>query len=615
MDIKSGQVTQTAKTPTFNADGRPILSFFDTRTMQQDLAVASGQRIPPPSSLSAAIPLSPRPFLVTSLPKTAAMNLETLARAAAEEKQLEEKRKEEVAVLKAAAAITAAEQKEEAIRKKQEEVAARVAAKVAEAAKQKEEADIKALAARQAREHQEELSNSYKSAKALVAVNNPDEAISKLEQIISDNEVGWWLKWRIGRLLDKARKLLMAPKIVKEEKTVVATSPSTFTSPPVSPPVFDINKPILAEPKISLADELESNINQFVKLAAPPPDLPIEKPIAASETRPIPEIKIEEKIIPLVASAESQVLPPPLPPLSSMQPRPLILSSKSEMPEADFLLQPPEKPLAKPTGRDFNWGKIILIGGILAVVLLAVGFWFFWQSSGVSPSPSPIVSFSPTSSPLSPSPTPLALFETDKQVVVQLAAKGADLSDKLQQQLANIDEPAGSFVSMLLKNSDGEFLSLDELASLAKIDFFDQPIQVKESTFKSQLDIGKFTLFVYSQASASSSSPFSAGANFGRLGLAVALKSSTSSEELLKSLRDLEQFIIPGLELLLSDVQNKIPAKPVFADSSYQNIAIRYINFPTPDHSLDYAVLKNRLIFATSKESMRAAIDRVLSNE
>jgi len=164
---------------------------------------------------------------------------------------------------------------------------------------------------------------------------------------------------------------------------------------------------------------------------------------------------------------------------------------------------------------------------------------------------------------------------------------------------------------LLFKNSLGQYPSLDEIAALAGFDLFNLPTQNGTSTIKDQLDMQRFSLFVYSQAS-TSSSPFIAQANVGRFGLIVKTKNASNDDQLIKNLRDLEQLMPADLKLLLSDVQNRLPANPIFSDGRYKDIAIRYINFPTPDHSLDYAILNGYLIFGTSKESLRAAIDRIL---
>lgn len=70
-----------------------------------------------------------------------------------------------------------------------------------------------------------------------------------------------------------------------------------------------------------------------------------------------------------------------------------------------------------------------------------------------------------------------------------------------------------------------------------------------------------------------------------------------------------EETIINDLEPLLLKDETPVPFTENFQDNLYQNIAIRYLNFPGPDLSIDYAIVANRLVITTSRESMYAAIN------
>jgi len=185
--------------------------------------------------------------------------------------------------------------------------------------------------------------------------------------------------------------------------------------------------------------------------------------------------------------------------------------------------------------------------------------------------------------------------------------------------LAQSEAAAGNFTYLLFKNSLGGFLSLDETLGYLSSDLLDLPTQkcvapeqcAGLATLKSQLDLDTFSFFVYSQSSPNAS-PFTASANFGRLGLIVSLKNSTSTSQLAQSLRDLEALMPQSLKALLFEAKNQIPGVPAFNEAIYKGVTIRYINLPGPNLSLDYAILNKQLLIATSKESMLAAIDRLL---
>jgi len=65
----------------------------------------------------------------------------------------------------------------------------------------------------------------------------------------------------------------------------------------------------------------------------------------------------------------------------------------------------------------------------------------------------------------------------------------------------------------------------------------------------------------------------------------------------------------------------KNPDSFIFKNSNYKGINIRYINLNTPETAIDYAIytdlIKNKTywLFSTSKDSMFAAIDRLVSNQ
>jgi hypothetical protein len=58
--------------------------------------------------------------------------------------------------------------------------------------------------------------------------------------------------------------------------------------------------------------------------------------------------------------------------------------------------------------------------------------------------------------------------------------------------------------------------------------------------------------------------------------------------------------------------KNNQPATSNFQDNNYKEIAIRYINFPEPDLTIDYAILDNFFVLTTSKESMYKIIDLLI---
>jgi len=550
MDIKTSQATQAANSVAGSSDQQPFWSFLTVRTMKQDLAALG--------------PKAPAAALATTAkaPAMAGPSLPQVSRAAATEKK---KEKKAVGLL----------------------------------VKQK-------------------IVGNYDVAKSLVTAKKFDEAIAKLRQITSDPKAGWWLKWRAGRLLKKVQKLLITPIVKKEEKPAVPRM-APWPRPVISPLVGQVAPAAPAAP-----------VFQSPKVAVPPPSLPVGKPA------PAPEIKVEEKIVPPVfPPSPPQFVPPVIPSVTSLPPIPKPPAAAAPAPRPALprpapavmseLIASLNQPAPAPAEKGFGWKKIILVGAILVAVFFSVGLWLIFRQP-TSPLPltsaSPSASVSLTPSPSPPTPTPAsALFEMDKQVIIQLAAAETNLAaDKLQQQFSQTSEPASSFsqVSFQIDNNQTHLADFSELTAFLKLAFFGLATQkcgpqekcFNSPTLQDDLKTDQFSFFVYSQASVSSS-PFSGGQNEGRLGLVVAFKDASALATTSQILRDLEITMPNALLGLLLGKKAAIPAVPKFSDNVYQSVAIRYLNLPGPELSFDYAILDNKLLIATSRESMYAAIDRI----
>ncbi len=93
-------------------------------------------------------------------------------------------------------------------------------------------------------------------------------------------------------------------------------------------------------------------------------------------------------------------------------------------------------------------------------------------------------------------------------------------------------------------------------------------------------------------------------------------KKEESDIDLINSLKESENQFIQKIENILgvtvSDFNTEIP---LFKDANYKNVGIRYYNFKDLNFSLDYAIINksNLFIFTTSKDSMFAAIDRIIN--
>jgi hypothetical protein len=599
MDIKQNRSNilsdaQAALRP--NSEGTDLsslVSSFAIRTMKQDL-----------EELSKAAKKQPPVVAAPSMPKPAPPPTLPIEPVEAPKPPL-------VAVAKKA---SQERQERKAIEKAQKEKEKQIALEK-KAAKKAAELKI----AQEKQRHQEELKALLKQAQDKSSFSAFDEAINILQKITTDKEAGWFLKWRVNRLI----KNFLAKKQIAQKEIKPISKPT-----PIAP-----SRPRLATPPTNLPtiqEVVPARPSSPEPLPSPPPPptkieiIPPEKP---KEQVPLPPTPPPTPIPSLPRPTTAPSLPPTPTPIT---PSPAVPSTApAALPRpAQFIFQPkiPAKPaIAEETPIDIKKILLIALPSILVLALIGAGFWVFWQKEPPKASPSPTLTLtpSPTKSPVT---TPTALFKTDSQKIIELKTDPEKNLEQALREFIQTDEPTGNFVQILLKNNQGEFLSLKNFIILAKLDIFDLPTQKCQtgqscsgaSTLKEQVLLDNFSLFVYSQAPVNTS-PFLAGKNQGRLGLIIPLKNeaaslttSSSEEQLKQSLKDLEQFLPSGFKFLLPDAQERIPTTPLFLDNLYQNIAVRYLNLPDPNLSFDYAVFDQKIILTTSKESMYAIIDRLL---
>lgn len=107
-----------------------------------------------------------------------------------------------------------------------------------------------------------------------------------------------------------------------------------------------------------------------------------------------------------------------------------------------------------------------------------------------------------------------------------------------------------------------------------------------------------YTLFFYSQREGN------------RLGLIIKMG---ESETLVEDLKGWEITALNDLKSMILMDEIPTPATEGFQDNTHNDVYIRYMNFNTPDLSLDYGLVPGNLVLSTSRESMFSTIDALLS--
>lgn len=228
--------------------------------------------------------------------------------------------------------------------------------------------------------------------------------------------------------------------------------------------------------------------------------------------------------------------------------------------------------------------KFILI--IIIIIILAGGgfglyYWLSQPSTTVTPPPAPSL--------IKPSP----LVPTDKEIIIKLEA-GQNLLAELK-----------TFVSASLPKSS-QILVYDQtsdkpLEPIMLKDLFQKlGIQAPEKILTNLKD--NYTFLIISHQ------------GLTRLGL-IAQTAYQQEQDFSVDFKSWEETMSQDLEPLFL-VSAGQPASATFTDNVYQETNIRYLNFPSPDLTLDYAFwpAKNYLLLATSRQGIYTIIDKLITS-
>ncbi len=166
--------------------------------------------------------------------------------------------------------------------------------------------------------------------------------------------------------------------------------------------------------------------------------------------------------------------------------------------------------------------------------------------------------------------------------------------------MAKQEQTQGTLRRILVKLIDEQEKSYMDLGSLISALDISIPTSILQAVASSEIEADNYTIFLYKQAEGS------------RLGIVIDMRESPT---LVQDLKSWETGIVNDLKPLL--LQNGIPPAftEEFQDNLYQDIALRYLNFPYPDLSIDYGLVTGKLLITTSRESTFAAVDALLAGQ
>lgn len=248
--------------------------------------------------------------------------------------------------------------------------------------------------------------------------------------------------------------------------------------------------------------------------------------------------------------------------------------------------------------------KGIIFGVVVVLILAGAAFWYLQSGEEGSvitetSSPTPFVA--------TVQPTPLALKDKILNHNAVSFPQDADYFQSLADAQSQISVGSGEFSYLTL--SDAVIGELDFESFLAVFGI------IHPTDLLPTLDVRQWALLLFGQeekfqagVQTQSPVPVKKRALIAKVKSSAALRSVLNIWELTLA-EDLSEFL---------EYQTSRAASEIFLDNVYKGVSIRYVNFPYPDESLDYAIVsslgQDYLVFTSSRASMFAAIDALLAD-
>lgn len=377
------------------------------------------------------------------------------------------------------------------------------------------------------------------------------------------------------------------------------TPPKPFSKPSSmtdnKPDTSKSSNPVV--PYRSSLRTMESDIAELKKGKTP----------SGKEIQVKPQVPLQEKTLPPI---------PPLPPVSTKDKISSDIEIKLDKPKKPGGLTgiPPVPPVKKPEGqkeipsqfaipsKKKRFSKSSLIIVVVGVVAIGAGAFFLFKQGD-----EPVVTEPPI---ITPTPSSLPklseILGTTEEIIID-STLGTP-RQQLSSSLSFINLPASSFRILKLKDELGTEYSFDKFLNDFEVNFF--------TNLMISLDITDWSLFAFGQSEEFDSSGTLAENTsvVPVLGFSVKVDNKQSARS---SLNIWESTMSSDLKDLFKHNPSDAPLSQ-YSDSIYRGASIRYTNFPFPDKTIDYVILKpffagdkdiNYLIFSNSRESMYEIID------
>lgn len=255
--------------------------------------------------------------------------------------------------------------------------------------------------------------------------------------------------------------------------------------------------------------------------------------------------------------------------------------------------------------------------GILVAVVVVAGGLYWFMSRDSAPEDNIVVQPTETSEPTPTSEAPAELkeyFAESGEFEAKISAQGNDLG-VLSEAIKVAPAQPRMFVPVVINEYDANNIqsrtNVDLIGPLATRWGVTLPENVQAVIGQEQIILSYGQTESYNSKGVLESSPTVPPSH--RMVVVAEILDTASAKT---ALMGAEPVIISSWTKMFSIVP---PTKPTqFSDNIYKQNAIRFVNFPNPDTSIDYVIVnaengKNYLIVAGSRESAYAAIDKLLS--
>lgn len=360
------------------------------------------------------------------------------------------------------------------------------------------------------------------------------------------------------------------------------TDTPSIDSIPVHTMQDDIDHPLQdADEKITFTPK-EKTGSSTLSVSSGPVHANISSPFAAASHANTPPLA---SAIPAPQTAQSQasVNPNSIPPFAHQEPSLPMSAPRSATSSAPEYI-PSEPVLESPhKSHALAWTLILLI-----LLFLTGGGYYFWTTRGINQPIDAIIDNSQNNSPATSTPA----FSVDSPNYLPVSSE----SNTPEGMKALLRQTGKEVVDSGINKPVEFFIADQNNIKVSLIDFLIQfGITLPETLINSLSS--DFSLFIFNDHGQP------------RIALAAISTNAESTKIALQQAEnDLPRILTP---LFLQD-----PSAPVnipFKEANYKGLSVRFLNvIPEQGISIDYTLINNKLILATSKDTGRALIDTLL---